>query len=289
VGSPTSVDRLAPGDHACLTFSDEDERLDIVAAFVRDGLSAGLRVICYTDSHAPAALSGRLSDRGVEAQPYAAKGQLAVQPVRMWLADGGFRPARVLDELTGEIDRAHRDGFAGLRITADMGWAAQPVAGVEHLVAFEEDASQLFASAQVTAICQYDRQQFDAVTLASTTAAHSCAVAATVYHEDPVLRICRQHSPAGIRLAGEIDYTSLAVFRDALAEAVRLDRHPHINLAKLRFIDAATAGELIRTATTLAAGRSMTVLCRGLVRTVLHHVGAGDVEALHLRTAPGDF
>ncbi|GIH14632.1 MEDS domain-containing protein [Rugosimonospora africana] len=288
MGAPTSVDRLGPGDHACLTFTDEDERLDIVAAFVRDGLSAGHRVVCYTDSYAPSALSGRLADRGVEAQPYAAKGQLTLQPARMWLADGGFRPGRVLDELSGEIDRARRDGFAGLRVTADMGWAAQPVAGVEHLVTFEQKASELFAAAQVTAICQYDRQQFDAVTLASTTAAHSCAVAATVYHEDPILRICRQHSPAGIRVAGELDYTSLTVFGEALAEALRLDRHPHVNLAKLRFIDAAAAGVLVQAAATLAPGRSMTVLSRGLVRTVLTHVGGEDVEALRLWVAAGD-
>ncbi|GAA5194848.1 hypothetical protein GCM10023322_60230 [Rugosimonospora acidiphila] len=271
-----------------MTFSDEDERLDIVAAFVRDGLSAGHRVLCYTDSYAPAALSGRLAERGVVTQPYAAKGQLNLQPTRVWLAGGGFLPGRVLDELTGEIDRARRDGFTGLRISADMGWAAQPVAGVEHLVTFEEGASKLFAASQVTAICQYDRQQFDAVTLASTTAAHSCAVAATVYHDDAVLRICRQHSPAGIRVAGELDYTALDDFREALAEAVRLDAHVHVNLARLRFIDAATAGALVQAAATLGPGRGMTVLCRGLVRTVLGHVGAGNVEQLRLRVAPGE-
>jgi hypothetical protein len=288
LGAPTSVERLAPGDHACLTFSDEDERLDIVAAFVRDGLSAGHRVLCYTDSYSPAALSGRLTERGVAAEPAATKGQLSLEPAQVWLAGGGFRPVEVLDALGGEIDRARRDGYAGLRVSADMGWAAQPVAGAERLVAFERDASRLFAQAQVTAICQYDRQQFDAVTLASTTAAHSCAVAATVYHEDPVLRICRQHSPAGIRVAGEIDHTYLNVLREALAESVRLDRHVHVNLARVRFIDAATAGALVQVAATLAPGRGMTVLCRGLVATVLDHLGGGDVEQLRVLVAPGD-
>src|SRR5689334_6624908 len=33
-----TVDRVDAGDHACLTFSDAEERLDLVAAFVRDGL-----------------------------------------------------------------------------------------------------------------------------------------------------------------------------------------------------------------------------------------------------------
>jgi MEDS: MEthanogen/methylotroph, DcmR Sensory domain len=33
----TPVDRLGPGDHACLTFTDPEERLDILAAFVAAG------------------------------------------------------------------------------------------------------------------------------------------------------------------------------------------------------------------------------------------------------------
>jgi anti-anti-sigma factor len=162
------------------------------------------------------------------------------------------------------------------------------VVGVEHLVTFEKQVSQLFADARVTAVCQYDRQQFDAVTLASTTAVHSCAVAATVYHDDPVLRICRQHSPAGIRVSGELDYTALDPFREALAEAVRLGEHVHVNLRQLRFIDAAAAGTLVQTAATLPAGRTLTVACRRLVATVLNHVNAGQVGALRIRAVPGE-
>ena len=32
------IEDLRPGDHACLTFTDVEERLDLVAAFVRDGI-----------------------------------------------------------------------------------------------------------------------------------------------------------------------------------------------------------------------------------------------------------
>ena len=45
----TPVDRLDPGDHACLTYSDPEERLDIPAAFVADGLDRGENVACYTN------------------------------------------------------------------------------------------------------------------------------------------------------------------------------------------------------------------------------------------------
>jgi anti-anti-sigma regulatory factor len=284
----TSVDQLVPGDHACLTFSEEEERLDIVAAFVRDGLSAGHRVLCYTAAYPTAELHGRLVERGVPAADGTRLGQLHLRPAQAWLAGAGFRPAAVLDELSNAIDRARVDGYGGLRVAADMGWAADPVVGVEHLVTFEKQVSQLFADARVTTVCQYDRQQFDAVTLASSTAAHTCAVAATVYHDDPVLRICRQHSPGGIRVSGELDYTALDAFREALAEAVRLGEQVHVNLGRLRFIDAASAGALVQVAATLPAGRTVTVLCRRMVATVLNHVSAGQVPALRILAVPGE-
>ena len=50
MATATSVEALAAGDHACLTFSDPDERLDLVAAFVRDGLRASTKVLCLTES-----------------------------------------------------------------------------------------------------------------------------------------------------------------------------------------------------------------------------------------------
>lgn len=288
MATATSVDQLSPGDHACLTFSDEEERLDIVAAFVRDGLSAGHRVLCYTAAYPPAELRGRLVDRGVPAAKTARPDQLELTPAQDWLAGTGFQPVRVLDELACAIDRARVDGYPGVRVAADMGWAADPVLGVEHLVTFEKQVNQLFAETRVTAVCQYDRQQFDAVTLASTTAVHSCAVAATVYHDDPVLRICRQHSPGGIRVSGELDYTALGPLRDALTEAVRLGEHVHVNLRQLRFIDAASAGVLLQTAASLPDGHTVTVLCRRLVATALRHVGAGQVPAMRIRRVPGE-
>ena len=49
-GMATPVDRLEPGDHACLTYTDPVERQDILAAFVADGLDRGEKVISYTEN-----------------------------------------------------------------------------------------------------------------------------------------------------------------------------------------------------------------------------------------------
>lgn len=65
MATATSVQALAPDDHAGLTFSDPDDRLGIVAALVRDGLSNAIKAMCLTESIPPDRLTEELSERGV--------------------------------------------------------------------------------------------------------------------------------------------------------------------------------------------------------------------------------
>jgi anti-anti-sigma regulatory factor len=289
MGIPTSVEELGPGDHACLTFSDQEERLDIVTAFVRVGLEQGQKILCLTDTLPPERLSAEFGDRGMQVAGPLRYGQLNLRTSdEAWLVGGGFTATRMIDDVGEEVDRARREGYAGLRLAADMGWAVRPVAGVEQLVVFETSVSELFGDDLLTAICQYDREQFDPVTLASAATAHGCTVAATVYFEDPVVRVCRQHSPPGIRVAGELDYNRVAALSHALAEAVRLDKHVHVNMAQLHFIDVAAAGAVVKTALGMGPGRRITVVCNALVRKVLNLVGAADVPHLRVVVAHGE-
>ncbi|MFD0744346.1 MEDS domain-containing protein [Phytohabitans flavus] len=170
MASAASVDDLRPGDHACLTYSDAEERLDIVAAFVRDGLGAGQKVICFTDVGGQVDVANELAERDVKP---ANGGQLAIRDNdAAWLSAGRASATNMIEMLSGELETAHRDGFAGLRVTADMCWATRPVAAVDELLVFETRVAGLFADGRLTAICQYDRQSFDQVTLAFAAKAH---------------------------------------------------------------------------------------------------------------------
>lgn len=287
MATPTPVDELRPGDHACLTFSDWEERLDILSAFVRRGLDDDQKVVCLTEALTPERFSAELADRGVPVVGSQRRGQLVVRSTdESWLVGGAFAVAQMIDFLGHQVDLSRRHGFSGLRLTADMEWATRPVTGVEQLVVFESTVNDLFVHERVTAICQYDREQFDPVTLASATEVHPRAVAATVYFEDPLLRVSRQHSPPGLRAAGEIDYTRVGALGHALAEAVRLDRDIHVNLTQLRVIDVAAAGAVIQAAVGAAEGGRMTVTCGRQVRKVLDLIGAADVP--HLRVVVTD-
>jgi hypothetical protein len=74
-GADAQITELAVDDHACLTFGEEEELLDLTAAFVRDGLSAGLQVVWLSDA-APQQAAGALERRGIEAGPALEGGQL---------------------------------------------------------------------------------------------------------------------------------------------------------------------------------------------------------------------
>jgi anti-anti-sigma regulatory factor len=147
--------------------------------------------------------------------------------------------------------------------------------------------ADLFADGRLCLICQYDRDRFDQVTLAFAAKAHPKTVAAQVYYEHPLLRICRQYSPPGVRVAGELDYRHRDVLDQALAESMRLDRHMHVNLAGLDYIDGACAAAIVAAALRLPKTRRMTVTCRPLVATVLELVGANRIPGLRVRQPHG--
>ncbi|MEV0459646.1 MEDS domain-containing protein [Catellatospora methionotrophica] len=275
-----TVDEINPGDHACLTFTDPDERLDLVADFVADGLHRGQRVICFTDALTPDELSEELAMREVASVAAIDRGQLTLYTSQdAPAADGGATAERMVALIARERHQAARRGMPGLRVSADMCWAGRPIA-IDQLVAFEQQAASLFTDGRLTAICQYDRETFDSVTLAFATDAHHKTVAALAYHDTPLLRICRQHRPPGVRAAGEMDYTHLQPLQQALTEALRLDDNIHLNLVKLRFIDVTAATAIVKAAATLPAGRRMVVSCPPAVAQVLNAVGAEHVPQL---------
>jgi hypothetical protein len=283
MATATSVEALAPGDHACLTFSDPDERLDIVAAFVLDGLARSSRVLCLTESIAPEQFAVELSERGVPVAEAVPANQLTIHgSEQSWLAGGELTATNVIELLGRSLDEAARDGYAGLRVTADMCWVNRPMAAAEQLPVFETEVAKLFGDGRLTAICQYDREVFDAVTLAFAARSHPRAVAATVYYEDAILRVTRQHTPPGIRLAGEIDFGHLDALTTALDEALRLDRDIQVNLARLRFIDVACAAAIGHAALSLPPGRRMTLLGGGPVRRTLALAGVTGISSVQV-------
>jgi anti-anti-sigma regulatory factor len=273
---------LTVNDHACLTFGEPEELFDLTAAFVRDGLSGGLKVIWLSDG-TPAQAVAELARRGIAVEPAVAAGQMTAAA---WegslLAGRSFAADHAMGWLIGQMAASLSEGFPGLRVAVDMSWALQPVTGVEQLPQFEESVAAVLAGTAVSLLCQYDRERFDPVTLASVAAFHTRSVAAATYHADAVLRICRQYAPPGIRLAGEIDYQAEDPLALALAEAIRLDGDITINMADLTFIDAFCARMILDAMRGLDASRKVVLQCSPGIAARFTLLGADDLPGVRL-------
>jgi anti-anti-sigma regulatory factor len=283
-GVGAQITELAVDDHACLTFGEEEELLDLTAAFVRDGLAAGLQVVWLSDA-APQQAAAELARRGIETLPALERGQLAASGCEGRLLTGQvFRADAAVEWLARQVQASRQAGFPGLRVAVDMGWALRPVTGIEELPRFEEGIAGILSGGTASVLCQYDRGRFDPVTLASVSAFHTRSVAAATYYADAVLRICRQYAPPGIRIAGEIDYQAAEPLALALAEAVRLEGDVTVNMAALAFADAPCTAMIADAARTMAASRAVVLQCRPGVAAGLARLGVAGLSRVELVT-----
>jgi len=278
----TEITELTADDHACLTFGETEELFDLTAAFVRDGLDAGLKVMWLSDAGPGQAVS-ELSRRGIRVGPAMDAGQMTAAGCEGQLLSGQvFSADAAIGWLTRQLASSRELGFPGLRIAVDMSWALRPVAGVEQLPQFEEGIAAALAGTTASVLCQYDRDRFDPVTLASVAAFHTRSVATATYHADAVLRICRQYAPPGIRIAGEIDYKAEEPLALALAEAVRLDGDITVNMGALTFIDAFCSRMIAETAKMLAESRTVVLQCLPEVATGFARLGLDGLPGVRL-------
>jgi anti-anti-sigma regulatory factor len=279
------ITELRSGDHACLTFAEAEELLDLTAAYVRDGLAGGLKVIWLSDE-GPGLAVAELTRRGIAVQPAIDAGQMAAEECDGQLLTGQvFSADAAMGWLTGQVNSARREGFPGLRVAVNMSWALRPVAGVEELPAFDQSLTAELDGGTASVLCQYDRERFDPVTLASVAAFHTCQVSAATYYADAVLRICRQYAPPGIRIAGELDYQAEEPLALALAEAVRLDGDLMLNLARLAFMDARCAKMIADAARAMAASRPVILRCPAGPAAMFGRLGLTAVPGIRLVTS----
>jgi anti-anti-sigma regulatory factor len=278
----SQISDLTVDDHACLTFGDAEELSDLTAAFVRDGLVGGLKVM-WLSERTPGQAMAELARRGIAVDPAVASGQMtAVAWEGSLLSGQAFTADHAMGWLTGQMTCYQGEGFAGLRVAVDMSWALRPVPGIEQLPRFEENIAGAVTGTAVSVLCQYDRERFDPVTLASVAAFHTRSVAAATYHADAVLRICRQYAPSGIRLAGEIDFQAEEPLAQALAEAIRLEGDITINMAALRFIDASCARMIVDAMRGQDASRKVVLQCHPMIAATFALLGADSLPGVSL-------
>lgn len=278
------VERLRPGDHACMRSSGRDAQWQVLTAYTRTSVARGEKVIIVMnpddlgDEDAVAAL-----DRGTGRMAAARdSGQLVLRrSTDVYLPDGRFAKERQLAAYADEVERACREGWSGMRLAADTAWSLCAGVGSEQLVDYEAALGPLFAAHRFTAICWYDQERFSDALVTSVHEVHP------VQCMDRVGGIEARRTPAGERIAGSAEPGSRADFMAALRAALECQtvHRPfrlELDMTDLCFMEAHCARQLVDFASQLPAGRQVTVRCGPLVELVLRQPGADDVPQLVL-------
>lgn len=283
------VERLRLGDHACMGPGDPEGAGEspwkVFTAYTRTSLARGEKVLLVMD---PDDMSDdevvALLDRG-SGQVAAARddGQLSVRRnTEIYVPDGRFEERRTIDTYAAEVDRACDEGWAGLRVTADMSWAPRVNLGHDRLLDYEASVAPLFADPLFTAICWYDRQRFDEALTSRVGKVHPLRVMERLDSLEVI------GTPDGGRMAGTAELGTRSEFVEALREALehRDDSGPShfvLDLRNLCFMEAHCAWQLISLAASLPAGSEVTVRCGELLGLVLEQLGADEVPQLLVR------
>jgi anti-anti-sigma regulatory factor len=280
--SAVGIDRLVPGDHAFLAFADDEERWDILSVFARQGFERDEKVVLNVDTTASVAdVAMRVA--GETAGEALASGQLVVSTAPRF-APGGFDAGRLVAALRRRIDAVVGEGYSGLRGTSEMSLALAPVESLDQAVEYEVALHQTMFTGQrdrrYTALCQWDTRRWGG---------EPAMEAARAVHPVTVLgRLGTLHValiPGGIRLTGDSDLSTRAEFTGALRTlAGQAADDLVLDLTDLSFLDAHSAGAVLRLAAELAAPRRLEVRCRAPQRRMLRALGARSVGRLSLVT-----
>jgi hypothetical protein len=278
------VDRLQPGDHAFLAFSDDEQRWEILSTFTSQGIARDEKVFLLTDVvHSPAEVAARVAGGQQAARRLIDGGQLVVSTTPRF-SPGGFDARRLVDTTGRRVGEVVRAGFSGLRSASEMSYALAPVESLDQAVEYESVLHETMfgakASRRYTALCLWDERQFGGEpALDAVRAIHPVTVL------DRVGSLHVTLTSVGVRLTGDCDLSTRPAFTGAMRTlAIRQGPTLILDIADLSFLDAYGVSGILRLAEELAPPRRLEVRCRNVHRRMLNTLGARAVPQLSLVT-----
>lgn len=178
--SRTKHTAIPVGQSLCLVFESEAEQKEAVYTFLRSGVERGHRMMyLLSETHDASMLDYLRSGQAAEPQ-----GQLRIQWAGKVFASLSLDGTQFANWLRDEARLAREQGFSGLSLAVEMGWAARKYSPLE-LQAFEMELLQGLAGSQILALTLYDRRLFPPPSLLHILTAHPYVMAGGMCKPNP--------------------------------------------------------------------------------------------------------
>lgn len=187
---------LRLGDHACMIYERIEDLVDVAVPCVTLGLERGERCLLVLDERSEYEFRAPLAEAGIDLDAEVARGALLLHTQRdVYQCCGDFSPQTILAYWSQQEALALTEGFAGLRILADMTWALGPESrfeelGCKRLIEYEALLNDFFPGRRALAVCHYDLSRFLPEVVRDVLRCHPVAilcgiVCPNVYYEAP--------------------------------------------------------------------------------------------------------
>ena len=173
--------RFKRGDHICVFYEEETPLLEFLVAYFLEGLRKGERCFCAQTPQMARRLDASIRahcQKTGEAVP--ANGLELHTTDEVYFAHGAFNPAALMQLLQASIADALNQGFSGIRMAGEMGFAAAGRCECDQLFEYEKLVQEAFPSQPVIGVCQYRVKAFTPEVLQSVLMFHKKALANTM-------------------------------------------------------------------------------------------------------------
>jgi hypothetical protein len=170
-------ERYMTVSHVCCLYDTDDEHSAVVARFVHDGLIRNDKVLSILDVDERTPFLHGLNFDAMDVPSTIARGQLVFYTTdETYLQRSSFHPARMIAWLSRETQIALDEGYAGLRITSDMGWARRRSIDLGTLLRYEVVVNDFLLQHPCRGLCRYHRWSFPSTILIDLVSLHPLVI-----------------------------------------------------------------------------------------------------------------
>jgi hypothetical protein len=170
------MQEIIPGcHHVCLIYDNEEQRREVVSAYLAAGLKDGEIVRYFADTTAPEEIYAWLLEKGVELRED--DSFRIVKAENSYCPSGSFVPEDVLANMRSRFAMAGQAGYSASRACGEMTWALRDIPGSNRLLEYENGLNMVQDAFPYVGMCQYDARLFDGATLFNVLQLHPYMIA----------------------------------------------------------------------------------------------------------------
>ncbi len=179
-------EKVDVGTHLCLVFTDKKERVDSLLKFILAGMADNERTACFSEVITEAEITEFFKLNNISYDERKSKQAITFgRTSDVYFQDNTFDPERMLGILEQFYTDAIEMGFSASRVIGEMSPKIQDVTGGERLLEYESRVTKLLEKSPITAVCQYDANQFDGATIMDVLKVHPKMIVNGVVVENP--------------------------------------------------------------------------------------------------------